>query len=208
MSDLLFRQYEPGELGPDGYPPEWHSLPQGLAWPVDAPPIRPGDGLKHIVRRQAGNRCLRCGHPYELRAGEWSPCDKRCTHGGPIRYHFGDEDWCDWGGVAELGWPALRGRIGEEAVVVVEAQWRILTVHHLDNDKANCRWWNLAALCQRCHLQIQGKVQMARVYPFEHSEWFRPYAAGYYAWAYLGQDLTRAEVDERMDDLLGLERMT
>lgn len=31
---------------------------------------------------------------------------------------------------------------------------RMLTVHHLDGDKSNCRWWNLLALCQVCHLQI------------------------------------------------------
>ena len=24
-----------------------------------------------------------------------------------------------------------------------------LTIHHLTNDKSNCQWWNLAALCQR-----------------------------------------------------------
>lgn len=33
----------------------------------------------------------------------------------------------------------------------------VLTVHHLDGDKSNCRWWNMAALCQRCHLRIQGR---------------------------------------------------
>ena len=35
-----------------------------------------------------------------------------------------------------------------------------LTIHHLDNNKSNCEEWNLAALCQRCHLHIQGKVNM------------------------------------------------
>ena len=29
----------------------------------------------------------------------------------------------------------------------------ILTTHHLDGNKANCEDWNLAALCQRCHLE-------------------------------------------------------
>lgn len=33
---------------------------------------------------------------------------------------------------------------------------RMLTVHHLDGNKANCEWWNLAALCQVCHLFVQG----------------------------------------------------
>jgi 5-methylcytosine-specific restriction endonuclease McrA len=58
---------------------------------------------------------------------------------------------------------------------------RMLTVHHLDGNKANLAWWNLAALCQVCHLRIQGKVIMSRVWMFEHSEWFKPYIAGYYA---------------------------
>jgi hypothetical protein len=56
-----------------------------------------------------------------------------------------------------------------------------LTVHHLDIDPSNCAWWNIPALCQRCHLHIQGKVIMERFYLFEHSEWFKPYLAGYYA---------------------------
>lgn len=56
-----------------------------------------------------------------------------------------------------------------------------LTVHHLDMDPANNKWWNLAALCQRCHLTIQSKVIMEQYWMFEHSEWFKPYVAGYYA---------------------------
>jgi len=30
-----------------------------------------------------------------------------------------------------------------------------LTVHHLDDNKANCADYNLAVLCQRCHLSVQ-----------------------------------------------------
>ena len=56
----------------------------------------------------------------------------------------------------------------------------MLTVHHLDMIKSNCAWWNLAALCQRCHLVIQAKVVMNRGWMFDHSEWFRPYAAAFY----------------------------
>lgn len=57
----------------------------------------------------------------------------------------------------------------------------ILTVHHLDMDPANDAWWNLAALCQRCHLRIQGKVVLAQDWMFDHSRWFVPHVAGYYA---------------------------
>ena len=56
-----------------------------------------------------------------------------------------------------------------------------LTVHHLDINPENCAWWNIPALCQRCHLSIQSKVVMEQPYMFPHSEWFRPYVAAYYA---------------------------
>ena len=76
-----------------------------------------------------------------------------------------------------------------------------LTVHHLDGDKANCEWWNCPALCQRCHLHIQGRVVMARVWMFSHSEWFKPYLAGYYAHR-LGEPEDRASVMAHMDELI------
>jgi hypothetical protein len=56
----------------------------------------------------------------------------------------------------------------------------MLTVHHLDLNKSNCAWWNIVALCQKCHLQIQHKVVMEQPYMFPHSEWFKPYVAAYY----------------------------
>ena len=33
----------------------------------------------------------------------------------------------------------------------------MLTVHHLNGLKSDCRFQNLVALCQRCHLRIQAK---------------------------------------------------
>jgi len=57
-----------------------------------------------------------------------------------------------------------------------------LTVHHLDGNKANCDDWNLAALCQRCHLRVQGRVVMGQTFfepMIEVSEWFKPHLAGY-----------------------------
>ena len=57
----------------------------------------------------------------------------------------------------------------------------VLTVHHLDMDPSNCAWWNIPALCQKCHLSIQYRVIMERKWMFDHSEWFKPYVAGYYA---------------------------
>lgn len=179
-----------------------------------------GEGsIKALVRACVEHRCVRCGHPYrqgEHGNGEWSPCDEGCSHAGPLRWAT-FEKGTDWfyieQGRENDGWaPGSLVQVTRAAVApypcgVVHARWRILTVHHLDGDKANCRWWNLAPLCQRCHLQIQGRVQMARIWPWEHSEWFKPYVAGFYAWTYLGEELTRAEVMARLGDLLDLERV-
>lgn len=180
---------DPEEIGRDGYP---------LDWPT----------IKDAVREGAGHRCVRCGHPYRTGRhgkGEWSPCGELCRHRGPIRMwsEFGigpyDPDETNPGGLEGDAGDLVAG--GYNA----EAQWRILTVHHLNRIKADCRWFNLAALCQRCHLSIQSRVVMAQVYPFEHSDWFKPYAAGFYAAEYLGEELTRGEVEARLDELLALE---
>jgi hypothetical protein len=42
---------------------------------------------------------------------------------------------------------------------------------------------------------------------FEHSEWFKPYVAGFYAWRYLDEDVSREEAVARLNELLGLERV-
>ncbi len=153
---------------------------------------------------EAGHRCIRCGHPFEKGKhgkGQWTPCDDRCTHKGPLAFDqngemvpielLPDEEACD---------------VGREAFPVC-AEWRILTTHHLNGDKSDCFWGNLAALCQRCHLIIQGRVNPATPYFLEHSDWFKPYAAAHYARKYLGETLTREQVMARLDELLALERL-
>lgn len=132
------------------------------------------------VCRNAGHRCIRCGHPYHKGAhgnGEWTPCDSQCHHSGPVR--------------------VLNG--------ITEAQWRILTVHHFDGKKDNCEWYNLLALCQRCHLQVQGKVDPDIPWFLEHSEWLKPYVAGFYAAKYENRNITRQEAMRRLDELLSYE---
>lgn len=79
----------------------------------------------------------------------------------------------------------------------------VLTVHHLDNNKSNMDWWNLVALCQKCHLQIQAKVIMRRPWFLPHSEWFKPYAAGYYA-SVNGLPTNREYVMAHVDQLLAI----
>ena len=185
----MLRVYAPDECGKDGYPSAWH---------------KGEPAIKDLIRELAGHRCVRCCHPFRVgkTKPEWSPCDNICRHDGPMR------GWSEYGDPVSEKTEAANLldllRCGD--LSLVEAAWRVLTVHHLTGEKADCRWWNLAALCQRCHLQIQGRVRMEQVYPHEHSDWFKPYAAGYYAATYLGEDLTRQETEARLDSLLALER--
>lgn len=61
-----------------------------------------------------------------------------------------------------------------------DARQRVLTVHHLDGDKANCAAWNLAALCQVCHLFVQAVYlpgQSAGMFVL-CEPWLAPYEAG------------------------------
>ena len=71
-------------------------------------------------------------------------------------------------------------------------------------DKSNCAWWNLAPLCQRCHLTIQARVWLDRPWIFEHTEWMKPYVAGFFAFKYLGMDLSR-EVEASLEWFVTLE---
>jgi len=57
-----------------------------------------------------------------------------------------------------------------------------LTVHHLDGNPANCQEWNLAVLCQRCHLKVQAKVRFAQLsLPgiTATGKWYKPHLKGY-----------------------------
>lgn len=203
------RLYSPEEVGRDGYPGVWHVV------------------VKHLVREEAGHRCVRCGHPYppgiaeSHPRGEFTPCDAECVHFGPGRHRPNDVDYRANSHAFDAGQPLVIDEDGwvyfdsgdfarmlELGMEGVEAKWRILTVHHLNGVKWDLRWWNLVPLCQRCHLIIQGKVRLEQTYPFEHSEWFKPYAAGYYGFVYLDKDLTREETEDRLEELLALELQT
>ena len=81
----------------------------------------------------------------------------------------------------------------------------VLTTHHFDGDKSNDEWWNLLPLCQRCHLKIQGKVDPETPWFLEHSDWLKPYVAGFYAWKYEGKRITREEAESRLEELLNYE---
>jgi hypothetical protein len=85
-------------------------------------------------------------------------------------------------------WPLIEEGVGVELNYTCErcghkndaASHHVFTVHHLDNNKSNCARWNLAGLCQRCHLKIQGRVNMSQFWMFEHSKWMIPHVVGYY----------------------------
>lgn len=114
----------------------------------------------------------------------------------------------DWPDIAhavkvEAGWKCIRCAHPND-----RATGHVLTTHHFDGDKANCVWWNLLALCQRCHLSIQARVNPEQPYMFEHTAWLRPYVAGFYAWKYAGLKLSRPEVESRLDELLAHELKT
>ena len=59
-----------------------------------------------------------------------------------------------------------------------------LTVHHLDGKKWNLEPWNLAALCQRCHLKVQGRVDWFQdLLDGVHSHWLARHVGLYNWWA-------------------------
>lgn len=120
-----------------------------------------------------------------------------------MRQHDIGEYPVDWQAIAQAtkeaaGWRCIRCGHAND----VESG-HVLTVHHLDADKSNCHWWNLAALCQRCHLSIQGRVIMARTWMLPHSEWFKPYVAGYYAF-HEGLPDDREYVTGHIDELIDI----
>ena len=120
-----------------------------------------------------------------------------------MRRHSTSDYPADWPEIAKrtkdaAGWRCVRcGHIHEP-----ETGYS-LTVHHLDIDPQNCAWWNIAALCQRCHLRIQGRVVMERVWMLPHSEWFKPYVAGYYAHKF-GLPEDRESVTAHADELIAM----
>jgi hypothetical protein len=149
--------------------------------------------LHDAVRAEAGNRCIRCGHPKGDRQVMTTDAERVAklekTHAGVVvRRH-----WFDANG--EFGWRVVIPARCDDICTHgrPDGTLRILTVHHLDGHKANNAWWNLLALCQVCHLQVQGKVIPEQPYLWPHTPWFIPYVCGFYAHYYGKQDITRAQ---------------
>jgi len=109
---------------------------------------------------------------------------------GPERVHHSGEDGevrQRFAGVYPGDWPELAAKAKARAGNKCErcghgnhaASGHVLTVHHLDGDKGNSADWNLGVLCQRCHLRIQGKVNMFQGYMFEHTPWMQWHVDGF-----------------------------
>ncbi len=87
----------------------------------------------------------------------------------------------DWASIAkqikdEAEWKCVR--CGHDHDV---SSGHVLTVHHLDGNRENNERYNLPALCQRCHLSVQARVNpMVRIM-FDPSIWAMPYIAGWYS---------------------------
>lgn len=74
---------------------------------------------------------------------------------------------------AKAGWRCER--CGEQHD---KSTGHVLTVAHLDHEYGNQRF-NLAALCQRCHLKYECRIHFRQGYMYPHSEWFIPHVAGW-----------------------------
>ena len=113
--------------------------------------------IARAVKEAAEWRCERCGH-----------CDD------PARRVVG-----------EPGRKVPSGRLpcDEHCTHASNGKQRSLTVHHLDGDKANCEPWNLAALCQVCHLSVQARVDFYRPYLLPHTPWMARHVQDFNSWA-------------------------
>lgn len=62
----------------------------------------------------------------------------------------------------------------------------VLTVHHLIPNKDLCEDWNLAVLCQRCHLSVQARVNMymevIQGLLMDRPDWLTPHVIGCRDW--------------------------
>ena len=103
------------------------------------------------VKESAGWRCVRCGHPDEP----------------PWKVQRRIPQWQARTGRSQVGPSPCDERCSHPD----NGKQRMLTTAHLDDDKSNCADWNLAALCQVCHLQTQGKIEMRQGWMLGHSGW-------------------------------------
>lgn len=79
----------------------------------------------------------------------WSPCDRECAHGAPVRYRVEDAEW-----TVEEAIPVPAGCMA--AVVAggdVQAGWRPVDVRPMNGWAHDLRRENLRLLCARCYVE-------------------------------------------------------
>lgn len=74
-----------------------------------------------------------------------------------------------------------------------------LTVHHIDRDKQNVDWWNLAVLCKDCHVALHRRENLMTYLDLANEPWFRPHLAGAIAHLVLGRTISRADAMRNHD---------
>lgn len=212
-----FRVYHEHELNPDGHPEEWHDTIKPMVRELAGnrcqrcghhyrigtdgvwePRNRLADDLKLDARMvDAGmeivaDRDDMLNPSMTPRRRHWSACDEGCTHGGIIRYRLpGDTGWTTTDHELNPIRHAVLRRGG-----AVQALWRPLVVIPLDGDKANCQWFNLAALCAVCSHHPYWELLA--------EDWSRTHVAGWTAMQMDGIELTPDEAREREHELIGV----
>ena len=99
----------------------------------------------------------------------------------------------EWKGVYPFDWPEISASVKEKAGNKCERcrhpddppSGYMLTVHHLDRNKSNIADWNLAALCQRCHLHFES-MTLRQIYHLSlqsaafgvNEDWLKPHLDG------------------------------
>ncbi len=132
--------------------PRMGSLMPGLP---DEGPFTPEEWRS--VWLQVGEEWLLSGaEPHDSVGVHWSPCDKGCRHGEPLRFKNTQPDDGTWGygaptapGVQEGDTAGTLAARVEDPRVAVEASWRVVDVRTLGWPH-DLRVAKLAVLCLRC----------------------------------------------------------
>lgn len=108
-----------------------------------------------MVKRRDGNRCKWCGIPNKVIVVRLPDGTTR---------NVLSREWQEYNQYRRGGYSK------SQALKILGFTKVVLTVAHIDHDKDNNRFDNLAALCQRCHLQHDSKQHVAnRKYGRNHN---------------------------------------
>ena len=92
--------------------------------------------ISRLIRfNRANNKCEKCGVPNHSIIERKGDKYKIILRSGQVKLYVKNH-----------------GYTVKELCKEHEGTYVVLTVAHIDHDKTNNRFWNLAAWCQRCHL--------------------------------------------------------